>query len=576
MSNKTSNWRMYFLALIIIGVALLIIIRMYSLQVNAYSKYRLLADNQHKVLHELIAKRGEIFLQNSDTPYPVAVNREYQLAYLEPKKINDSEIDFVAERISNILGISQEKIYFKLRKRDDVFEILKHKLSDEEVRKIKEAKLPGVKLIPENFRYYPGGEMAAHLVGFVGSNGIKNKGQYGLEACWDEKLRGIDGSVSQERDAGGRWISIVERDLQLAKDGVDLELTIDYTVQYGVEKILKETIEKHNADEGSIIVQDPITGKILALAVYPTFNPNEYGEVDDMAVFINSAVSNAYEPGSVFKPITIAVGIDSGVISPATTYTDTGQVVEAGYTIKNSDEKAYGLQTMTQVLEKSLNTGVIYVEKLLGNARFNTYVKKFGFGSRSGIDLLGEAKGNIRNLEELSSDIQFFTASFGQGITTTPLQLANAYSVIANGGKLMKPQIVEKIIKGNKEEETIKSQIIRQVISNEAAKQTSEMLRSVVVNGHGKRADVPGYLVGGKTGTAQVAKSNSRGYDEGLSIGTFAGFAPTDNPLFTVVVKITNPKDVQWAESSAAPAFGKVMAFLLEHYNIEPTEEINN
>jgi cell division protein FtsI/penicillin-binding protein 2 len=361
-----------------------------------------------------------------------------------------------------------------------------------------------------------------------------------------------------------------------AKNGVDLVLTIDDTVQYEIEKILKATMEKHQADGGSILVQEPSTGKILAMANYPNFNPNEFGKVEDMNAFSNSSISGTYESGSVFKTFTLASGIDAGVISANTTYVDVGVINEAGYNIKNSDEKAYGEQTMTQVLEKSLNTGVIFVERLMGNARFLEYIKNFGFGERTGINLPGESAGNISNLKNLKSHIQFFTASYGQGLTVTPLQIVNAYSAIANGGNLMRPQIVEKKVYSDGREEIINPEIIRRVIKEDSANQAKEMLKSVVVNGHGKRAAVPGYAVGGKTGTAQVAKKGSVGYEDGMTIGSFAGIAPLENPRFTVIVKIDNPKDVEWAESSAAPAFGEVMKFLLNYYNIEPTEPLNN
>jgi cell division protein FtsI (penicillin-binding protein 3)/stage V sporulation protein D (sporulation-specific penicillin-binding protein) len=228
---------------------------------------------------------------------------------------------------------------------------------------------------------------------------------------------------------------------------------------------------------------------------------------------------------------------------------------------------------MTQVLENSLNTGVIFVEKNLGNKNFADYVRRFGFGELTGIDLPGEAAGNIRNLGNFKSDIQFFTASFGQGITVTPLQLISAYNALANGGILMKPQIVEKKIFSDGSEERIIPEEVRRVISEKASLQISQMLRSVVVNGHGKQAGVPGYAVVGKTGTAQVASSKAKGYEDGMNVGSFVGYAPMNDSRFTVLVKITNPKDVQWAESSAAPTFGELMKFLLEYYGIEPTEE---
>jgi cell division protein FtsI (penicillin-binding protein 3)/stage V sporulation protein D (sporulation-specific penicillin-binding protein) len=292
-----------------------------------------------------------------------------------------------------------------------------------------------------------------------------------------------------------------------------------------------------------------------------------------MDLYRNPAVSDAYECGSVFKPITMAAALDSGRLAPETAYIDSGTVQEAGYSIKNSDLKSYGRQTMTQVLEKSLNTGAIFAQKSLGNKNFLEYLKRFGFGEKTGIDLTGEGPGNISNLKNFNRNIEFFTASFGQGITVTPLQLISAYNALANGGILLKPQIVEKIIYPDGRDEEIPPQEVRRVISQKAALQISQMLRSVVVNGHGKRADVPGYLIAGKTGTAQVASLEKKGYTEGKHIGSFAGFAPMNNPRFTILVRINNPQTVEWAESSAAPAFGELMKFLLDYYKIEPTEE---
>ncbi|MFA6184042.1 MAG: penicillin-binding protein 2 [Parcubacteria group bacterium] len=567
-----SSQRIYFLAAIIFLMGIIIIIRLFILQVHDYAKFRAIAEDQHQAFSELSAGRGEIYLKNGENRYPLAANREYKMVFLEPKLVDDR--DKVISELSYILGVDRGEIERKLADPNDMFEIVKRKLSQEEADKINNLKLKGVELIGENYRYYPGKELASQVVGFVGSNGEKEVGRYGIESYWEEELRGKNGSVSQERDSAGRWISITDRDKIPAQDGVNLVLTIDQAVQYEIEKILKATMEKHQADAGSILVQEPSTGKIIAMANYPNFNPNEFGKVEDMNVYINSSVSNSYESGSVFKTMTLASAIDAGVISPNTTYVDTGAIVEAGYTIKNSDEKANGQQTMTDVLNKSLNTGVIFAEKLMGNKRFADYVRNFGFGEKTGIALPNEASGDIRNLNNLKSNIQFFTVAFGQGITVTPLQILNAYSVIANGGKLMRPLIVDKKIYADGSEEIEEPEIIRRVITEDTANQVREMLHDVVVNGHGKRAAVSGYRVGGKTGTAQVAKKGGGGYEEGINVGSFAGIAPLDNPRFTVIVKIDNPKDVEWAESSAAPAFGEVMKFLLNYYNVEPTEPI--
>ena len=572
-NHKTSekNWRINGLVFFILFFAAAILGKLYILQVARHSVYVAIAENQHNSKTKLQAMRGEIFLQDENEPYPVAVNRELQMAYAVPREMK--ELESATENLSSILSLDKNMLKDKLDSPEDMFEILKHKLSEDEVQKIRDAKIAGIYLIGENFRYYPAGELAAQTVGFVGSNGELQKGMYGLEAAFQERLEGISGSRSQEGDARGRWIPVSDREVQEAQNGGDLILTINHTVQFEVEKILKETMEKFSADKATAVVMDPKTGKILALANQPSFNPNDFSSTEDISRFVNPAVSEPYESGSVFKAFTEAIGIDDGKINADTTYVDTGVVVEAGYEIHNSDMKANGVQTMTEVLEKSLNTGVIYIEKLVGNKNFADYVERFGFGQKTGIELPGEVPGNTRNLLNPKTTINFFTASFGQGISVTPIQLAAAFGALANKGTLMKPQIIDEIRYSDGRSEKIEPKEVRQVVTENSAEQVSKMLRSVVVNGHGKQADVPGYLVGGKTGTAQVAKSGSKGYEEGMNIGSFAGYAPTNDARFVVLVKIVNPKGVQWAETSAAPAFGKIMKFLLEYYKVKPTED---
>lgn len=572
-NQKTSekNWRISGLAFFVIFCGLAILTKLYVLQVARHDVYTALAENQHSSKTQLEAARGEIFLQDENQPYPVAVNRELQMVYSVPREMKD--VPGAIETLSTILSLDKNLLKDKLSDPQDMFEILKHKLTDDEAQKIRDAKIAGIYLTGENFRYYPAGELAAQIIGFVGSNGGEQKGMYGLEASWQSKLKGVSGLQSQEGDSRGRWIPVSDRSVQAAQDGGNLVLTINHTVQFEVEKILKQTMEKFSADGATAIVMDPKTGKILAMANQPSFDPNDFSSTDDISRFSNPAISSPYESGSVFKAFTEAIGIDAGKISPDSTYTDTGVVNEAGYSIQNSDLKANGVQTMTQVLEKSLNTGVIYIEKLVGNKNFADYVARFGFGQKSGIDLPGEVPGNTRNLENPKTTINFFTASFGQGISVTPLQLAAAFSVLANKGTLMKPQIVDEVRYSDGHSEKIEPQEVRQVITESSAEQTSKMLRSVVINGHGKQADVPGYLVGGKTGTAQIAKAGARGYEEGVNIGSFAGYAPVDDAKFVLIVKIINPRGVEWAESSAAPTFGKIMKFLLEYYKVKPTED---
>ncbi|HRY82258.1 MAG TPA: penicillin-binding protein 2 [Candidatus Moranbacteria bacterium] len=565
-----SEIRIYLLFFIIFFFSSLIIFRLYNLQILSRDYYISLAEGQHSIFANLIPKRGEIFLKDKEGVYPVAVNKNTKMAFAVPREIEDFRS--TAEILAKVLGLDEAELKDKLDNPEDMYEVLKHRLNDYEISDLNNLKLKGVHLSDESFRYYPGGELASQALGFVGWRENSFGGRYGIENYFDKELGGQEGKLFQNKDNSGKWIPTGKKEITLAKDGDNLVLTIDRVIQYGAEKILKSAVKKFEADRGTIIVMDPPTGKILALASYPFFDPNNY-QSEDLEKFRNIAISDSYECGSVFKTITLASAIDDGKISPDTTFTDTGTVNEAGYAIKNSDLKAYGKQTMTQVLEKSLNTGAIYAQKLLGNNNFSDYVKRFGFGEITGIGLPGESAGNISNLKNVKSDINFFTASFGQGISVTPIQLVSAYNAIASGGTLMKPQIVEKIIHADGSVDEIQPEEVRKVISQSAVGQISQILESVVVNGHGKRAGVPGYKVGGKTGTAQIASREKKGYEEGKNIGSFAGFAPLDNPQFTILVRMDNPKAVEWAESSAAPTFGELMKFLLDYKNIKPTEK---
>lgn len=570
-SEDVCRWRIYFLLFLFIFFFGLVFLKLYSLQVFSHSSFKALAEGQHSLYKELIPERGEIFLKDKNGDYPIAVNRETKMAYAVPKEIEDPAR--VADFLSANLGMDREEIFSKINRPEDSYEVIKHRLNEEEIGKINEAKMEGIHLLDESFRYYPAGELASNVLGFVGWKENELAGQYGIEGYFEKKLRGEEGNLFQNRDSSGGWIAIGKREKISATDGEDLYLTIDHIVQFETEKILKGAMKKFGAEKGAIIVMEPETGKILALASFPSFNPNEYSKVENMDAFRNLAVNDAYEPGSIFKAITMAAAVDNGKVNSETTYVDTGLVKEAGFNIKNSEGKVYGQQTMTQVLENSVNTGVIFAEKLVGNKNFKDYVERFGFGETLGVETSGESPGSIANLKNVNRNIEFFTASFGQGIRTTALQILSAYSAIANGGLLMKPQIIEKKIYTDGSEEEIRPQEIRRVISQSAAGETTKMLVSVVEKGHGKRAGVPGYYVAGKTGTAEVAKSGSKGYEDGKTIGSFAGFAPADNPRFSIIVRIDNPKNVQWAESSAAPTFGELMKFLLEYYNIEPTRE---
>lgn len=440
--------------------------------------------------------------------------------------------------------------------------------------------LDGIGFIMKTYRFYPEGHIGSNMLGFVksGDNGLK--GQYGLEGFFDEELRGVSGLVKADLGAGGDMIVINGREFSKARDGSALVLTIDRTIQYYACQKLAERSEAHEADGASVIIMEPATGAILAMCSWPDYDPNIYQEVENINVYNNPAIFYQYEPGSVFKTFTFAAAIDREMITPETTYEDKGFLMIEGWPkpIRNSDyatHGSHGVVSMNTALEESLNTGSIFAMRQAGRYHFAQYVRDFGFGEKTGIELDTEVAGNIRKLNnDKIYEIYAATASFGQGITATPLQLINGYAAIANGGVLMKPQIVREVIYANGQKEKIEPKKIRRVVSEETAALVGGMLANVVEGGHAKHAAAPGYWVGGKTGTAQMVEVGKKGYSD-ATIHTFIGYAPIEEPRFVMLVKIDNPKDVKYSASSAAPLFGEIAKFLMDYWEA-PKDRMTN
>ncbi|MFH1366471.1 MAG: penicillin-binding protein 2 [Patescibacteria group bacterium] len=568
--------RINFLAVLVFIFAFVLILRLFNIQVIQHPFYDALAKGQHELYQKLLPERGDIFVRdkaNPDKLFSLATNQQLNFIYAVPKNIKDPAE--AADKISKALDLDQQTLETRFSKQEDIFEPIKHGASDEEWEKVEALNIEGIEVSPENGRYYPENQIGSHVLGFVGQRAESEEkmGQYGLEGYFNQELAGQQGFIQTEKDAGGRWITVGGLKIQEAEDGADLVLTIDHTIQYTACSKLEAEVKKHGADSGSLIIMEPKTGAILAMCGYPDYDPNRYNEVENIEVYKNPAVYSTYEPGSVFKPFTMAAALDQGKVTPQTTYTDAGEEKIGPYTIKNSDGKANGVQTMTEVLEKSLNTGAIFAMREIGEKTFYKYVKDFGFGEKTNITLDTESSGDISNLKTYK-EIYAATASFGQGITATPLQIVSGFAAIANKGKLMKPYIVDEIIKPNGFKEKTAPQEVRQVISPQTATTLGAMLVNVVKNGHGQRAGVDGYFVAGKTGTAQVPKKDGPGYETDFTIGTFCGFAPVDDPKFAMIIKIDRPRDVMWAESSAAPLFGELAKFLLQYYEIPPSVEV--
>ncbi|NQV00291.1 MAG: penicillin-binding protein 2 [Parcubacteria group bacterium] len=573
-NSENKNFRINVLFAIIVFITVATVVRLFDLQVLKNGYYTALASGQHNIFENLVPERGQVYVEDkfSKDLYPLAINKEMNLIYAVPKKIEDPK--HTAEQLAPILEMEEEELYAKLSKENDLYEPLKHKLEDEQVEEIENKELKGIYFQPESLRYYPDHFLASHLLGFVGFVDNDKRGLYGVEGYYDNVLAGKEGYLETEKDALGRLVSVGNKFLEEAEDGSDLVLTIDRLIQFKVERYLEEGVKEFGAESGSITIADPQTGEIIAMASYPDFDPNNYSEEEDVNVFTNSVIYDLYEPGSVFKPVIVAAAMNSSLVSPGTVFQDSGAIEVDEFTIKNFDGKANGSVTVTNILENSINIGMVQIAQLLGDDRTFSYMNKFGFTDMSGIDLDVEASTSIKSpIKWADSDLA--TASFGQGFSITPLRLITAYTAIANNGKLMQPHIVKKIIKADGSEEVIEPKEVREVLAPGVANTLSAMLTSVIENGQAGAAGVPGYKIAGKSGTAQVPNKDKVGYDPNKKITSFIGFGPIDNPKFLMLVKLDNPGGDVWGASTAGVIFGRVARELFQYYQIPPTEIID-
>ncbi len=520
------SWRVWLITLIVFGSYSGLTMRIYDLQVQKGGYYSALAASSTSLQSSNSGVRGNIyFTDRNNNKIAVATNREYQVIFAVPKDIVD--IDEAANLLAPVLNLSVEKLTQLFLKKNVSYVELVGKATDEQVAKVANLRIGGINISSRYSRFYPYGSLAANLLGYVGPN-EKNgalKGHYGAESQYE--------SLLQKKD---------------------LYLTIDFEIQSQAEKILKNLIEQYSATGGSVIVEDPKSGKVLAMGSYPNFDPNNYAKYP-VKNFTNSVVQAVYEPGSVFKVITMSAGVDSGKIAPSTTFYDSGSLTLNGKTIKNWDLKAHGLVTMTNVIEQSLNTGAAFAQRKTGNDTFYNYLLNFGLDKPTGIGLPGEVTGKLKNLVSNPREIDFASASFGQGVSVTPMQMIQAIGAIANSGFLMKPQLIV----GSPSER------VRRVISDKSASEITEMLISAVDKA--KVAQILGYDIAGKTGTAQVADLQKGGYSDGY-IHSYVGFGPASDPQFVILMRLDNPKGAPLAGLTVVPAFRELAQFVLNYYNI--------
>ncbi len=499
----------------------------------------------------LAVERGNIYDCNG---YLLSVSHTLANIDVAPHMVTDTEM--LVDRLAPLLLQPREKLLADIETEEEYVRLARG-VRWEVAREIFSWQMGGVTVEAWPGRAYPQDSLAANVVGFVNDKG---EAFYGVEGYYDELLSGKPGSRKSGRDPIGSLFYQVEA----AQHGAHLYLTLDRNVQHIVETVLAAAVTGNEAVQGTAIVMEPQTGAILGMAVFPTYDPNTRA-VDDFGLFVNAAISEHYEPGSVFKIVTVASGLDAGIISPASTYYDNGEIVVGGEPIKNSDNRAHGETTIRDLLAQSLNVGAAHISTMLGAFNFYEYVRRFGFNELTGVDLADEVAGNVRfpgDREWHESDLG--TNSFGQGLAVTPLQMLGAVSVVANGGVLVRPHIVDRIVDGNVTTE-VAPEPLRRVISPQAAAQVTEMLVYAVdtVLGTGS---VPGYKVAAKSGTSQIP--TIAGYHPEETITSFAGYAPAYDPRFAILVVIQRPTKERWGITAAGPAFREIAERLLKLYAV--------
>jgi cell division protein FtsI (penicillin-binding protein 3) len=523
--------------------------RAFYLQVLQKDHLVKLAEKQHQRIVALTPGRGAIYDQHNA---PLAVSIEMDSCYAETRNLES--LPDAAAKLAPLLGYGVAELQAKLKASRN-FVWLSRRMSPEMAKKVRDLDLDGIGFVKESKRFYPNSEVAAHVVGFTGTD---PGGLEGIEKKYDATILGNTGFLVTERDALGRDIDLKKgSEGKSGTKGSNVVLTLDKNVQYIAEKELAQAVQKNGAKGGIAIVMEPDTGRVLAMANYPTFNPNSYFKYGPGALR-NRAISDSFEPGSTFKILLVATALEDHVIRPGDSFNcENGSYSYSGRTIH--DTHHYGNLSVPDILKFSSNIGAAKIGSRLGSERLYAGLTGFGIGEKSDIDLPGEAGGTLRQQAKWYG-IDLATISFGQGVTATALQIATAVSAVANGGNLMKPYLVDRITDDNGAVlKQFVPQVRRRVISAKTAKLVSGMLEGVVnEGGTGTNAAVDGYRVAGKTGTAQKVDPATRGYSAKKRTASFVGFVPLDKPRLTIFVVVDEPTTSPYGGVVAAPAFSAI------------------
>ena len=553
MSARAANRRVRLLIAAFAVVFALAFARVGWLQaVKAHALDRL-ATSQHRVDVDLPARRGTIY---DRLGVELAIGERAVTVYANPKEIREPRL--VALAVERDLGVDAGMLLPLLSDRSRGFVYVQRQADPEKAAVLQRRGIVGLGFYPEERREYPQRGVAAEMVGYAG---VDNRGLAGLELEVEHVLRGQGGSKTIVKDPFGRTLDVIESEPR--RDGRDVWLTIDHTIQGQVESILADTRESWDAQSASAVVMDPRTGAILALAVEPGYDGNRFPKVPRERQR-NRAVTDTYEPGSTFKVVTISAVLESGIASPSTRFTLPYSLQVADRVIHDAVERDTQTMTVAQILSQSSNVGIITLAFQLQQARLTEWIKRFGFGRPTGIEFPGETKGIVLPPEKWSGST-IGNVPIGQGIAVTPLQMVAAYGVIANGGTWVQPHLVERI-EGERATEPKR----RRVVSEETARQVRRMLRDVVEEGSGTAAQVPGYRIAGKTGTA-AKPDETGGYSESRYVASFVGFVPASKPRLVILVTVDEPRGAIWGGTVAAPAFAEIAEFALQYMEIPPS-----
>ncbi len=553
----------------------------FSLQVLQFSSLSAKAESRIKWKDTIPPKRGLIYDTRGQL---LAGNTIAEDVYVDKTRLDEAELSKIANLLAPPLKQDAGELFTRLKEAPGTNIKVASRIDDASTAAVRELIKNNASLLtyvvtldPQPLRQYPAAGpdpslgLAASVLGFTDH---ENQGHYGVEEFYNSKLAGEAGWILAEHDAYGRPLVLQQPEMQPAKDGSDIVLTIDSALQYMVEKELATSIKEFKAQSGFIIAQDPSTGGILAMANLPTFDPNKFSSYTDYSLFKNPMVNDVIEPGSTMKILTYSSSLDAGAITPETTFYSNGYVVRYGTTIWNATRTAYGQESMLYGLGRSDNIASIFAAEQLGETDFYKYIKQFGVGQRTGVDLAGEVSGLISwPGDDGYTPINLDTNSFGQGLAATPIQMITAVSAVANGGMLLKPHVLKEVQQDGKTVETFQTQQVRQVLKPETASTLADMLAYGVENKLVARlAQVPGYHVSVKTGTAQLAADG--GYSAAGSFASAMGWGPTGDAKFTLYIGLMNPQTSQWGENTASVVWGRLAKQILMYMKVQPTVPI--